>query len=44
MVGKGKPCFVLFDKEPERWDIMYQFANDVFFDIEKLKTQLKRYL
>ena len=26
VVGKGKPAFVLFDKEPERYDIMYRFA------------------
>jgi nucleoside 2-deoxyribosyltransferase len=31
MLGKGKEGYVVFDKEPERWDVMYQFANDVFF-------------
>ena len=31
MLGQGKPGYVLFDKEPERWDVMYQFAWDVFF-------------
>lgn len=36
MAGQGKPCYVLFDKEPERVDIMYQFANDVFFSMEEL--------
>ena len=33
LMGQGKPGYVLFDKEPERWDVMYQFANDVFFDL-----------
>ncbi|MCK9273107.1 hypothetical protein M0P65_06180 [Candidatus Gracilibacteria bacterium] len=40
MIGKGNPCYVLFDKEPERWDIMYRFANDVFFNIDDLKKEL----
>jgi len=41
MRGSGKRCYVLFDKEPERWDVMYQFADGgVFFDINKLKEKL----
>jgi len=40
MIGQGKKCYVLFDEEPERWDIMYQFANDVFFSFEELKDEL----
>lgn len=43
-VGRGKITYVLFDEEPERWDIMYQFANDVFFDLEDLKNELRKYL
>jgi len=46
MLGKGKKGYILFDKEPERWDVMYQFATDVFFDkkelIEALKTELNK--
>jgi len=38
--GQGKPCYVLFDKEPERVDIMYQFADDVFFDVKELGKHL----
>jgi len=34
MLGQEKPGYVLFDKEPERWDVMYQFTNEVFFDLE----------
>lgn len=26
VIGKGKPGFILLDN-PERWDVMYQFAN-----------------
>jgi nucleoside 2-deoxyribosyltransferase len=44
MIGCGKPCWVLFDNEPDRWDIMYRFANGVFFDIEELKKELEKYL
>jgi nucleoside 2-deoxyribosyltransferase len=40
MIGQGKKCFVLFDKEPERWDIMYQFAKDVCFSYKELKEEL----
>ena len=37
MVGKGKPGYILFGTgEPERWDVMYQFANGVFFSMEEL--------
>jgi nucleoside 2-deoxyribosyltransferase len=44
MIGKGKRCFILFDKEPERWDVMYQFAEDVFFDKKELFEKLKEVL
>jgi nucleoside 2-deoxyribosyltransferase len=40
--GTGKPGYVLFDKEPERYDVMYQFAKDVFFDKESLILALKK--
>lgn len=29
-LGQGKKGFVLFDKEPEKFDVMYAFADDVF--------------
>lgn len=44
MIGKGKPGYILFDDknlDPDRWDVMYQFATDVFFDIEALIEALK---
>jgi len=44
MAGKGKPVYVLFDNEPERYDIMYNFATDVFFDTGELCAALKEEL
>ena len=45
MIGRGKRCFVLFDKEPERWDLMHQFAmengGDICFSMDDLKKSLK---
>jgi nucleoside 2-deoxyribosyltransferase len=40
LLGKGKPGFVLFDEEPERYDVMYQFATDIVFNKEDLLEQL----
>ena len=42
MIGKGKPCYILFDEEPDRWDIMCQFANAVCFNFEELKEELEK--
>ena len=39
-IGQGKPGYVLFDREPERFDIMYRFANDIFFDVDELVDEL----
>jgi hypothetical protein len=41
MIGKGKPSYVLFDKDSDRWDVMYRFASGVFFDLEELIKELK---
>ena len=44
-IGKGKPGFVLFDKEPERYDVMYLFATKVFFDRQEFMYHLvKNYM
>lgn len=40
--GQEKPTFILFDEEPERFDVMHQFASGgVFFDIANLKQAIK---
>lgn len=41
--GCGTPGFILFDKEPKRFDMMYQFATDVFFDKKELFDRLSTY-
>jgi len=40
--GQGKPAYILFNDEPERVDVMYQFAVDVFFSKQELFEELKR--
>ena len=43
MAGKGIPSFVYFpDGEPERYDVMYQFADAVVFDLDSLVAELKK--
>jgi nucleoside 2-deoxyribosyltransferase len=42
ILGQGKPGYVLFDQEPERWDVMYQFATEVFFSEQELLAHLKQ--
>ncbi|MCI0526073.1 MAG: hypothetical protein L0Y56_01285 [Nitrospira sp.] len=42
LIGRGKPGYVLFDQTPSRWDIMYQFATDVFFDLGECIDSLAR--
>lgn len=41
-VGKGKPSFVLFDKLPDRWDVMYRFLTGTAFSREELVDLLER--
>lgn len=38
--GQGKPGFILLDKEPERYDVMYQFATGVFTTYAELHAAL----
>lgn len=43
MIGCGKPAFICFQEEPERWDVMYQFAAGVAFSEENLLELLRTY-
>ncbi len=43
MIGQGKHGFILLDKEPERFDVMYNFAT-VCSSADKLVCQLAKYL
>lgn len=40
IIGSGKKGFILFDQEPERFDVMYNFATDVFFNKQDLMEHL----
>lgn len=42
MIGTGKPGYILFDQEPERYDVMYKFAKGVFFNVDELGQHLER--
>ena len=41
VLGKGKKGYILLDN-PERWDVMYLFADGVFHNFEELEEELKR--
>lgn len=41
MRGQGKPVFILMDKEPERFDVMYRFAT-VVVGVPALIETMKR--
>jgi hypothetical protein len=40
MIGRGKPGYILLDGEPERFDVMYQFANAVFRNVNEMLLRL----
>lgn len=40
MAGQGKPTFVLLEEGNDRWDLMLQFANGIYFSMEKLIESL----
>lgn len=42
LIGRGKPGYILFDKEPDRVDIMHNFATEIFFDLEELGRTLSK--
>ena len=40
-LGRGKKGYILFDEQmPDRWDVMYLFADGVFFKLEDLISEL----
>lgn len=41
-ICKDKRGFVLFNDVPERFDVMYQFAEDVCFSVEELVEAVKK--
>jgi hypothetical protein len=36
--GNGKPGVILVDKEPDRYDVMYNFASKVTYDVQDAIT------
>ncbi len=40
-IGKGKLGFIIFDSVPERVDVMYQFATELFFSKQEFFDYLK---
>lgn len=41
MLGQGKRGYVLFDAQPERYDVMYKLATGVAFSVEELVEKLR---
>jgi hypothetical protein len=42
VIGQGKAGYILFDNNmpADRWDVMYLFANGVFFDLDSLLKEI----
>lgn len=40
LIGQGKRAYILLD-QPDRWDVMYQFATGVFSTQEELLAALR---
>ena len=40
-IGSGKPGYILLD-DPDRWDVMYQFATGIYADLDILVKELKK--
>ena len=40
-IGTGKPGYILLDNEPDRYDVMYKFANGVYSTLDELITALE---
>lgn len=41
MVGRGKPGYIILDGEPERWDVMTQFATGIFDSVARFTQWYK---
>jgi hypothetical protein len=39
-VGRGKRGYILLDQDYDRWDVMYQFADGVFDNLEDLISEV----
>ena len=43
LIGHGKPGYMLFEQDPERWDVMALFATQVCFSLQELIEALRTY-
>lgn len=41
LAGMGKPTFILLDQDYDRWDVMYRFADGIFWNVEDLCRHLR---
>jgi nucleoside 2-deoxyribosyltransferase len=41
--GQGKPAYIFFDGEPDRIDVMHNFASNIFFSEAELLEELHKY-
>lgn len=39
-IGRGKPAYVLVEKDPERWDVMLRFATGAYRTVPDIITAL----
>lgn len=44
MAGCGKPTFIMYTEDPDRWDIMYKFADHVCIGLENLVDKVKLFV
>jgi hypothetical protein len=42
MIGQGKRGYILLEKEPEGWDLMYLYAHGIFYDVNQLVEEMYR--
>jgi nucleoside 2-deoxyribosyltransferase len=40
-IGRGKPGYLVFEEEPERYEVMIQFATQIFFSRQEFLNFLK---
>lgn len=39
-VGQGKKGYILLEREPDRWDLMYAFADSIFYHVDDLVEEV----
>lgn len=37
VIGQGKPSAIFLPEEPEKWDVMYNFAGLVSYDMQEIR-------